>query len=96
MQRVRSEINSLAATVLRGASEEDRVLLAWPLVCGAHIAERSKAVAFQDGTLFVEVPDRSYQAELAGYLPHYLNQISAASQQQVSSIRFVLTGHRIP
>ena len=94
MDRARSELNALAATVLRGAAPDEKVMLSWPLVAGTAIAQRSKAVAFSDGVLQVEVPDRAYQAELAGYTPHYLHQLSAASGEKVESIRFVLANER--
>lgn len=78
--------------VLRGASPEEAVPLAWPLVCGTRVAKRTRAIHFADGELSVEVPDKSWRIELSGYLPHYLHQLKSTTGIAVEKIRFVIAG----
>ncbi len=72
MQPARSDVQALAREVLRGAPPEEAPVLAWPLVCGARMAERARAAAFADGVLTVTVPDASWRAELAAFVAQYL------------------------
>lgn len=83
----------MAALIFRGAAPEEAVPLAWPLVCGKSVAERTRAVEFHEGELVVEVPDKSWRNELAGYLPHYLHQLKSATGISVEKIRFVVASH---
>ena len=91
MERSRADLNGMAALILRGAAPEEAVPLAWPLVCGIAVAERTRAVQFAEGELIVEVPDKSWRKELAGYLPHYLNQLKNTTGIPVEKIRFVIS-----
>jgi predicted nucleic acid-binding Zn ribbon protein len=43
----------------------------WPGVVGERIAARARAVAYRDGTLFVEVDSPTWMSEL-GYLKHHM------------------------
>ena len=76
--------------VLRGAPPEERAFLAWPVVCGASVAARTRPLAFEDGVLRVEVPDRIWRTQLLDLTPHY----TAALQRLagVKRVEFVLPG----
>jgi hypothetical protein len=89
MERGRAEFMQLTSLVLRGASPQEAVVLAWPLACGTQVAERTRAVEFADRKLIVEVPDKSWRHELAGYLPHYLHQLQNLTGVAVEEVRFV-------
>jgi hypothetical protein len=89
MERGRAEFMQLTSLVLRGASPQEAVVLAWPLACGTQVAERTRAVEFTDRKLIVEVPDKSWRNELAGYLPHYLHQLQNLTGVAVEEVRFV-------
>ena len=76
MQPARRDLQSLAARVLKDAPKEEAVLLAWPLACGSRVAERTRAVDFQDGVLRVQVPDRGWQSQLEAFSLQYRHKIS--------------------
>lgn len=69
---------------------------AWPMVCGSAIAVRTRALAFRDGSLFVEVPEKSWRAELVQFLPQYLSAMNRLLPARVEKIVFTLPGERMP
>ncbi len=48
-----------------------RAVEVWPEAVGSRVAARARAVAFRDGTLFVEVDSATWMNEL-GYLKHHM------------------------
>ena len=88
MQAARRDLKSLAARVFKDAPTEEAVLLAWPLVCGSAVAERTRAVDFQDGVLRIEVSDRGWQSQLEAFSSHYRHKISELLNVNVSRISY--------
>ena len=86
MQSARQDLESLAARVLKDAAPEEAVVLAWPLVCGSAVAERAKAIAFEDGTLRVIVPDRGWQMQLEAFSAQYTDRLSRLAGVVVNRI----------
>ena len=64
--------------------------MAWPVVCGSAVAERTRAVAFCDRVLSVEVPDRGWKSELQTLAPQYLAAINRYTPEPVLRIEFVV------
>jgi hypothetical protein len=77
---------------LRQASPQDAPLLAWPVVCGSGVSERTRAVSFRDGILHVEVADAGWRAELQSLAPRYLAAINRYTTEAVRRIEFVVAG----
>jgi len=67
-------------------------LLAWPVVCGSAVAERTRAVRFQDGVLSVEVADARWKSGLLELAPRYLAMINRYTMEAVHRIEFVAAG----
>ena len=76
MQSARQDLHAIAARVLKDTDPADAVVLAWPLVCGAAVADRVRAVAFENETLRVAVPDKGWQSQLEAFNPQYLHRLS--------------------
>jgi hypothetical protein len=91
MQHARSTLRKIFSDALRreGASAP---LLAWPLACGATTAARANAVAFAEGVLTVEVPDKTWRQQLQSFGPRYLAALNQISAEPVSRIDFVIAG----
>lgn len=64
--------------------------MAWPVVCGSAVAERTRAVSFADGVLRVAVPDTGWRSELQGLAPRYLGAINRYTTEPVRKIEFVV------
>jgi predicted nucleic acid-binding Zn ribbon protein len=65
-------------------------MLAWPVVCGSSVAERTRALSFADGILHVEVADARWRWELAHLAPRYLALVNKYSGCSVKRIEFVV------
>ena len=65
--------------------------MAWPVVCGSAVAERTRALSFQDGVLRVGVPEAGWKSELQTLAPRYLAAINRYTVEAVRRIEFVVT-----
>lgn len=66
------------------------VVLKWPDIVGEQIARVTKAVRFDDGVLFVAVPDSSWRQNLAMETEEILHKIQSYSfGRVVKQLRFV-------
>jgi len=70
-------------------------LLAWPVVCGAAVAEKTKALSFVDGVLVVAVPDAAWRMQLQGMYQQYLAGLNQLAGKQVQNISFVVAPQAI-
>lgn len=80
----------MAAGIVRSAPTSEAPLLAWPLICGAVVAEKTQALDFHRGILRVRVPDAGWRSELSRLAPQYSAAIHELAGQEVSGIAFVL------
>jgi Dna[CI] antecedent, DciA len=74
---------------LRQAPASEAPLMAWPLVCGSTVSERTRASGFVDGVLTVEVADPGWKHELQALAPRYLAGINRYTSASVLRIQFV-------
>jgi hypothetical protein len=75
---------------LRRVPQGEAPLLAWPLVCGSVVAERTRALEFAEAVLRVEVPDAGWKREMQGLAPRYLVALNRYAGQKVERIEFVI------
>jgi hypothetical protein len=75
---------------LRRVPQSEAPLLAWPLVCGSVVADRTRALEFSDSVLRVEVPDAGWKREMQSLAPRYVAQINRYAGQKVERIEFVI------
>lgn len=88
MESVRTGLRQIMQDLLRARPPEEAVLLAWPLVCGKEVADRTMAAAFSEGTLTVEVADVSWRNQLQSFAPRYLNGYEGLLGPLVKSVQF--------
>jgi len=86
-----SGLEKIVARSLRQAPPLEAPLMAWPVVCGSAVAERTRALIFQDGVLRVAVPEERWKAELQALAPKYLAAINRYTIEAVRRIEFVVT-----
>ena len=92
MQHAAPTLKKIFAETMRREAGDDAPLLAWPLACGAKVAEKTAAIGYSEGVLTVEVPDRTWQLQLRGLSRQYLAALKPISIQPVDSIEFVVKG----
>jgi hypothetical protein len=92
VQQVGSDLEKIVTQSLRQVPPQQAPLMAWPVVCGSAVAERTRAVRFEDGVLHVEVADAGWRSELQVLAPRYLAAINRYTAQPVRRIEFVVAG----
>ena len=90
LEQAGSDLEKIVARSLRQAPPAQAPLMAWPVVCGAAVAERTRAVSFLDGVLRVAVADTGWKFELQGLAPRYLASINRYTIEAVRRIEFVV------
>jgi hypothetical protein len=90
LEQAGSGLEKIVAQSLRLAPRAEAPLLAWPVVCGSAVAERTRALSFEDGVLRVEVAGPRWRAELQGLAPRYLAVINRYTTEAVRRIEFVV------
>jgi hypothetical protein len=88
MEPVRTGLRQIMQDLLRTRPPEEAVILAWPLVCGKEVADRTQAIGFAGGTLTVEVSDVSWRNQLQSFASRYLSGYESLLGQVVKSVQF--------
>ena len=57
VEQAGSGLEKIVAQSLRQSPAADAPLLAWPVVCGSAVADRTRALSFEGGVLRVQVAD---------------------------------------
>lgn len=91
MEQAGSDLEKIVARSLRQAPRSQAPLMAWPVVCGSAVAERTRALSFLDGVLRVAVSDLGWKSELQSLAPRYLASINRYTVEAVRRIEFVVT-----
>jgi len=94
MEHARAGLQRIVMDALRKAPVNEAPVLAWPLACGPTVASRTRAVAFHDGVLSVEVPDRAWKTQLGELAPQYRSVLNQAAKGSVLRIEFVVPGKK--
>lgn len=90
LQQAGSTLERIMTESLRHAPPAEAPLLAWPMVCGAAVAQRTRAVSFVDGTLSIAVADKGWKSELQTHVPQYVMAIRKYTGQSIKKIEFVV------
>ena len=90
MNRASAGLETIIARALHRAPPEESALLAWPIVCGSAVADRTRALSFSDGILRVEVADAGWRRELANLAPRYVALVNKYAATSVKRIEFVV------
>lgn len=85
------DLEKIVARSLRQLPPAQAPVMAWPVVCGSAVAQRTRALNFLDGVLRVAVSDAGWKAELQSLAPRYLASINRYTLQPVRRIEFVVT-----
>jgi len=90
MLRAKAALEKIVAEQLRCAPVNEQPLLAWAVVCGKAVADKTASQSFTDGELQVTVPDRGWQKELGSFVPQYIAGINRIiGRNDVQRITFI-------
>jgi hypothetical protein len=90
LNRASEGLESIVAKALHQAPAGEGAMLAWPVVCGSAVADRTRVLGFAEGILRVEVADADWRRELSSLAPRYLASINKYSGTPVKRIEFVV------
>jgi Dna[CI] antecedent, DciA len=90
MEQAGTGLEKIVAQSLRQASPADAPVLAWPVVCGSRVADRTRALNYEGGVLRVEVSDAGWKSELQSLAPRYLAMLNRYTTEKVTRIEFVI------
>ena len=90
MQQANIGLERIVVQSLRQAPASEAPLLAWPLVCGSGVSDRTRATKFDDGVLTVEVSGLGWKHELQSLAPRYVAAINRYTTATVLRIEFVI------
>ena len=93
MQLARGTLRKIFTETVCSKAGDQAPLLAWPVVCGGAVAERTRALSFVDGVLVVAVPDAVWRKQLQQMYQQYLVGLNQISRQNVRNISFVVAPH---
>lgn len=90
MEHAGAGLEKIVLSSLRRVPPGEAPLLAWPLICGSVVAERTRALGFANAVLRVEVPDAGWKREMQDLAPRYLATLNRYCGQKVERIEFVI------
>ena len=97
MLRAKPTLERIVAEQLRLAPANEQPLLAWAVVCGRAVADKTAAQSFNDAELQVTVPDRGWQKELGSFVPQYIAGINRViGKDVVQRITFITADSKKP
>lgn len=95
MQHARGTLKDIFRETVCSKAGDQAPLLAWPVVCGGPVAEKTRALSFVDGVLVVAVPDAVWRNQLQLMYQQYLAGLNHFAGQRVRNISFVVAPHAI-
>jgi predicted nucleic acid-binding Zn ribbon protein len=90
MEQAGIGLDGIVVKSLRQLPASETPVIAWPIVCGSAVSERTRATGFRDGVLTVEVADAGWKAELQRLAPRYVAAINRFTTEAVRRIEFVV------
>jgi hypothetical protein len=90
MENGRSELQKIFSEALKNTPPDQAPVLVWPMVCGASVAKKTRALDFVRGVLRIQVPDKAWSTELESLAPDYLRAINDIVSKKVAKIEFVV------
>ena len=89
MHHARTTLSKIYANAVLQAAGEQAPVIAWPLVCGSKVAQKTAALGCANGELAVRVPDKIWRNQLECFSERYVAALNQMSRHKVKSIRFV-------
>jgi len=96
MEHAGTGLEQMLIGTFRRMPRNEAPLLAWPLVCGSAVAERTRALEFTGTVLRVEVPNAGWRTEMQHLAPRYLATLNRYAGQKVERIEFVIQPDAMP
>ena len=88
LERMRDLMKASMGRSLDALREEDKLAVAWGMVCGKTMAERGTVVGYMDRAVWVEVEDGPWLEQLRSMRGQLAGEITRITGVAVSEIHF--------
>jgi len=88
MEPARDTLIKIVADVLNRLPAAEVPIAAWQFAAGPAVADKTRALGFEEGVLTVEVPDATWRTQLRDMAPQFLATLNRYTR--VERIEFVL------
>jgi predicted nucleic acid-binding Zn ribbon protein len=76
MERVSDTLQRIMVQALKRLPPEQLPAAAWDFAAGKAVADKTRVLGCEDGTLVVEVPDANWRAQLYAMAPQFLSRLN--------------------
>src|SRR5437588_10792033 len=83
-------LQKITADLLRSAPANEAPLLAWPMACGSSVADRTRALSFEDGVLTISASDKAWCTQLLSFADSYLQALNRICPTKIAQLRFII------
>lgn len=91
MQPLREELEKIVAYALQRNAPEETPVLAWAFACGPAVAQKTRALSFENGILTIEAADVGWRAQLTDMSPQFLARLNQLASVKVERLRFTVS-----
>lgn len=92
MEGMRTLLRGALGKSLSGMLEEDRLAAAWPVACGAAMAERGEIAGYSEGVVRVIVSDAAWMQQMRSMGEVLQRELGKISGVAVTGIHFEVRG----
>lgn len=90
MESIKNDLQSLNSGLLKKCEPHEVPLLAWPMVSGPIVSQKTEARHFSDGVLTISVPDHGWKTQLSELSSRYIVSLNKLLPTKVTRIEFVV------
>lgn len=90
MEKMRSLLQNSLSRSLGALSPQDRLSMAWVIVCGKVLCSRSSVVGYDEGIVKVEVLEGAWLEEVKNISHHLQRELPRISGVPVRELHFIV------
>ena len=92
LEKIRDVLKGSLGRSLQALRDEDKLAMAWPLVCGKAMAEHGVVLGYIEGVLHVQVADGPWRRQLISMQGQLAAEMSHIAGVKVSEIHWSSRG----
>jgi hypothetical protein len=90
MEKIRSVLQNSLGRSLRALPDEDRLSVAWMIVCGKILGARSSIVGYNEGIVKIEVLEGAWLEQVKSMTDHFKRELTRISGVSVRELHFIV------
>jgi len=90
MEKMRALLQNSLRRSFSALAEEDRLSMAWMILCGRVVGARSSVIGYSDGIVKIEVFDGTWLEEVRRMRDHLQRELARISGVPVTELHFIV------